>query len=305
MNCLLVNYPEPACGVAQFGRNLWAILKDSSSVRWSYADPQTVGELRSVTSMPEPDVILYNWQGGQHGFLVDAPFPWLSAKQFLVYHDLDINESKWDGILFSDPTLTPRKNWHSIGRPLPQFSKRPNTAAGGHFPIIGCNGFIGAFADQVVHKVVQEFEYAKIRLSLPFAKYGDANGSQALAMAERCRSMVVNNPGIKLEISHEFMPLEQLLHWLNQNDINCYIRPPAPWRGVSSAPDAAIACGKPLAVNRCQAFRHLHNLSPSICVEDSSLLEIMANGVSPLAKLYADWSPENIRKQVEDAICKT
>lgn len=305
MNCIFVNYPEPKCGVVQFGRNLWGVLKDSGNVRWSYAEPTTVGELRSVTSMPEPDAVLYNWQGGQGGFLADAPFPWLSAKQYLVYHDLAVDESKWDGILFSDPTMTPRGKWHVLGRPLPEYHL-PRTVGRSEMPVFGCNGFIGAWADQVVHRVMQEFEYARIRLNLPFARYGDADGSQARAMADRCRNMVVNNPGIKLEISHDFLPQPELLNWLAANDLNLYIRPSnMNWRGVSSAPDSALAVNRPMAVNKCNAFRHLHNLKPSICVEDHSLLEIIGNGLSPLVEFKAKWcDPEVIRRQVEEAILR-
>ncbi len=301
MNCLFVNYPEPACGVSQFGRNLWAILKDSTRVQWKYCEPTTIGELRTFTSMPEPDCLLINWQSGQGGFLADAPFSWLGAKQYLVYHDNDINENSWSGILFSDPVMTPRGKWHPIGRPLPEY-KGSNTPGDGL--VIGVHGFIGAWADQVVHKVMQEFESATIRLNLPYATYGDADGSAARSMADRCRNMV-NNSGITLEVSHNFLPIGQLLDWLAANTINVYIRPTnMNWRGVSSAPDSAIAVKRPLAVNRCNAFRHLHNLSPSICVEDSSLMDIIGYGLSPTTKLRADWSPENIRRQVEDVLLR-
>jgi hypothetical protein len=305
VNALFVNYPEPACGVAQFGRNLWAILKDSGRVRWHYAEPSTVGELRTYSSMPDPDVVVYNWQSGQGGFLNEAPFSWLNAQQYLVYHDNDINENAWSGIFFSDPAMTPRGNWHVIGRPLPAFNKlsdRPVNAT----PTFGCHGFLGTWADQVVHRVMQEFEYAKIRLSLPYATYGDSHGDAARAMADRCRNMVVNNPGITLEISHDFLHLPQLLEWLAANDMNVYIRPTSMhWRGVSSAPDSALAVNRPIAVNKCSAFRHLHNLSPSICIEDRSLIEIFSNGLSPLVGFKAKWcSPEIIRDQIECVLMK-
>lgn len=287
------------CGVNAFGKNLYAILKDSKNIQWSYCAPDNLGQLRAASILPKPAAVLYNYQQGQNTFLNDSPFPWL-GKQYCCYHDLAINESRFDGIFFSDPTMTPRGKWAVLGRPLPRYYKRPNTAPVADLPVIGSHGFLGAWADQLVHKVVQDFEYAKIRLNLPFAKYGDTNGAQALIMADRCRNMLVNNPGIALEVSHDFLPMENLLDWLNQNDINCYIRPPAPWRGVSSAPDAAIASGKPICVNRCQAFRHLHNLTPSICIEDRTIPEIMSSGFSPTIPFKSKWCDEDvIRGQVE------
>lgn len=308
MNALFVNYPEPACGVAQFGRNLWQILKDSNNVRWAYAEPETVGELRSISSMPTPDVVLYNWQSGQGGILNDAPFDWLRCKQALVYHDNDIND-RWDAMLFADPTFTPYGKWHVIGRPLPTIKNPFHKVVDGRphdVPWIGCNGFIGAWADQVVHRVCSEMEYALIRLNLPFAKYGDSNGDGARAMADRCRSIASGSPGIQLQIRHEFLGPDQLINWLAHNDLNCYIRPPGMnWRGISSAPDFALAAGRPIAINKCNAFRHLHRLSPSICVEDSSLMEIFSNGLSPLVAFKAKWcDPERIRDEVESVLMK-
>lgn len=310
MRAIFVNYPEPACGVAQFGRNLWAILRDSTRIHWQYCEPATLGEFRAIASMPCPDAVVYNWQSGQGGFLADAPFAWLSYKQYLCYHDNDINESAWAGIFFSDPTMTPRGLWHPIGRPLPEYrGKSFSEMANSPFPesklVVGVHGFIGAWADQVVSKVINEFEHAAIRLNLPYATYGDADGSQARSMAERCRSMVANNSGITLEVSHDFLPIDQLLDWLASNAINVYIRPASwQWRGVSSAPDSAIAAKRPLAVNRCSAFRHLHSCSPSILVEDRSLMDIIGSGLSPTTKLRVDWSPEAIREQIESVLLR-
>lgn len=304
MNALFVNgSPEPACGVNQFGKNLYAILQDSANVYWQYCEPSTLGELRTFTAMPEPDVVLYNWQFNQGGFLADAPFIWLGAKQYLVYHDCAISD-RFDGIFFADPTMTPRGKWHCIGRPIPTFNRVLTVPPKSEAPIIGCHGFLGAWADQVVHRVMQEFEYAVVRLNLPFSKYCDPDGAQAMTMAERCRNMVVNKPGITLQISHDFLPIEKLLDWLSANHLNCYIRPAnMNWTGISSAPDFAIAVRKPLAVNKCNAFRHLHSCEPSICVEDRSLFEIIQTGASPLVPFRSKWcDPERIREQVESVL---
>lgn len=301
MNALFVNgSTEPQCGVNQFGKNLYAILAGSNNIQWAYHEATTVGAFRAVTSMPSPGAVLYNWQGGQGGILADAPFPWLRCPQSLVYHDLAVDENKWDAILFSDPTFTPRGKWHVIGRPLPQFDI-PNVKMPLKLPTFGVHGFLGAWSDQVVHYVTQGFENAAIRLSLPFAKYGDSDGSKAMAMAERCMSMVANHPGIRLKITHDFLEPEALVFWLSQNDVNCYFRPgDMNWRGISSAPDFALAANKPIAINRCNAFRHLHGLSPSICIEDSSLTDIFSNGLSPLTAFKARWcDPQVIRDQVE------
>ncbi len=299
MNGIFVNgsYGVEECGVHQYGTALFSILKDSDKISWNYIEPKSFEQLKSFYT--EGDFILYNWQSGQGGFLIDSPFSSL-GKQALVFHDCIVND-RFDAVLFSDPTMKDSGKWRSIGRPIPIYTPQRNSVFSSEFPnpVVGVHGFIGAWADQVVHRVMQEFEVATVRLSLPYAAYGDSHGVAARTMAQRCQSMV-SNSGIVLTISHDFMPKAELIEWLHANDLNCYIRPAdMQWRGVSSAPDSAIAAKKPMAINKCNAFRHLHNLNPSICVEDVSLWDIIGNGLSPFVQLYSDWSPERIREQVE------
>lgn len=301
MKALLVNPTNPVCGVHAYGKNLFQNLEGSTRVRWTYAEPENIGALRALCSMPTPSAVLYNYSSLIGSFLSEAPFPWINCPQGFVFHDAEAND-RFDAIFFSDPTFAPHGKWHVLGRPLPRYEVKPFQYRNG--VTFGCHGFLGAWANEVVNRVLQEFEFATIRLNLPFAKYGDASGSQAMAMANQCREMVANKPGIKLEISHEFLPLDSLLDWLAGNDMNIYVRPISMgWRGVSSAPDSALAANRPLAINKSNAFRHLHNLSPSICVEDSSLTEIFANGLSPLVAFKAKWcDPEILRWQVEDVL---
>lgn len=301
MNCLFVNPVNPTCGVHAYGKRLYECLAPSTRMRWTYAEPPTEGALRALTRMPTPDAVIYNWQGGIGGFLAGAPFAWLKCPQILVYHDLDVNESKWSAILFSDPGMSSRGKWHSIGRPLGRILERTLNPTLG-LPVIGVHGFMGAWAPLVVERVLQEFPEAIVELHLPFATYGDADGRHARASAQRCQEMT-QGTNVAVNVNHEFMDEDLLLDWLNVSDINCYFRPKEMhWRGVSSATDLAIASGVPLAINKSSAFRHLHNLSPSICIEDLSLKKILENGVTPLKPLYSRWAPDVIREQVERVI---
>lgn len=303
LNAIFVNPTNPVCGVHAYGVNLFHNLEGSTRCRWTYLEPENIGALRAAASMPSPDAVVYNYSSLIGSFLSEAPFSWINCPQAFVFHDAEVNE-RFDAIFFSDPTFTPYGKWHVLGRPLP---KAPSLIVPDRtkLPTFGVHGFLGAWADQLVHRVTQEFENANIRLLLPYARYGDANGDAARAMADRCRSMV-NNSAITLEISHDFLPQPQLLEWLASNDMNVYIRPPEmQWRGVSSATDSALAVNRPIAINKSSAFRHLHSLSPSICVEDSSLTEIFSNGLSPLVAFKAKWcEPEVIREQVESVLMK-
>lgn len=304
MLALFINTTEPVCGVHQFGRNLFGVLEPSSVFQWDYCEPQSEDELRMICEVLNPEVCLINWQALIGGFLSRAPFPWMKHAA-LCYHDCELDETKWDAILFADPTMEQHDNWHPIGRPIPEF--RGVASASPHWPrpIIGGHGFLGGWADQIVYRVMQEFETATIHLLLPFSPFVDPGGSVSRSMAERCRMMVANKPVINLQIEHDFYSPDDLISNLADSDLNCYIRPPEMnWRGVSSAPDAALAARKPIAVNKCSAFRHLHHANPSICIEDNSLKTIMANGLNSLLDFYKKWSPEAVRGQCEDVLLR-
>lgn len=299
---LLINTTDEKCGVHAYGHNLWSCLEPSDRMRWWRADCTDRGNFMASVNHCKPDVVVYNHAPLIGGYLSAAPFP-VPAKQVLIFHDNPIDISRWDAVLFSDPTMASNGKWHSIGRPIPQLTDWQKVLApfSTNPVVIGVHGFMGAQAHHVVAQVIREFDYATVRLSLPFSPFCDGNGQAARAIAETCRTMA-NGTGIHLQIAHDFLGPNEFFHWLSQNTINCYFRDYAPWTGVSSAPDSALAVCRPLAVNKCSAFRHLHNCSPSICVEDSSLKDIIANGLKPLEPLYEQWSAENVRRQVEDVL---
>jgi len=85
------------------------------------------------------------------------------------------------------------------------------------------------------------------------------------------------------------------------NDINCYFYEGG--NGISSAVDHGLAVGRPVAVTkRSQMMRHLHGCSPSVCIEDSSLKKIIANGISPLKQVLESCSNKSIINEVERCV---
>lgn len=299
ITALFINTHDPHCGVHQLGLNLYEIVRGSEVIHWNYCDREQY--FKKMQASFKPDVLVWNYQIGIASWMAHAPFAG-EEKNILIYHDVAIDDSRWDAIIFPDPTMTAHGKWFSCGRPLPIFKPLPQPE--NRTMTIGCHGLVGAQADRVVDRVLKEFESAHVRLLLPNATYGDSNGTIARGMAERCREMV-KGTDVSLSINHDFLSQTGLLEWLSMNNLNCFFRDVnVNWRGVSSAPDSAIAARRPLAVNRCGGFRHLHGLTPGIVIEDSSLSEIIRNGLSPLVPLYDRWSPETVRKQVEDVLIK-
>lgn len=286
-----------------YGSNLYDILKDSETIHWDYYAGVSAPPFSTLRRF---GLILYNWSSLIGGWMGSAPMKGL-GKQVFIYHDGPVSDG-FDAILFSDPTMDSHDIWHSIGRPIPHITRpdllKVQPSPYKYAPIIGVHGFMGGWSTHVVNRVLSEFEYATIRLQLPFSPFVDPSGDVAMSTAAQCRDLIQGR-SVELEVSHDFLSPDWLIQWLAQNDINCYIRDPnMPWRGVSSAPDYALAVRRPIAVNRSSAFRHLHGCDPSICVEDRSLSEILITGLSPLVPLYSKWHPDEIRKQVEDILVK-
>lgn len=298
-NILFCNTVAEQCGVFQYGWHLHQALKGSKEFNYIYVQPGSREQFMIEVTKHQPVAVIYNWHPDQGGWMGGAPFG--LVKEILIYHDWDSRSQKFDAVLFSDPTMKDHNNWYAIPRPLPLWNPTPAPPVDPRCPTLGVHGFGGASADWLVTRAMDEFEWAVLRLHLPWAHYGDADGGTARKMADLCRQHASKKPGIELQISHHWMSVPKLMAWLALNDMNVYLRDPAaPWLGVSSALDAALAVRRPLAVNKCQGFRHVHGCVPSICVEDRSLKDILATGIAPLEKLYQENTTERLRASVDE-----
>ena len=74
--------------------------------------------------------------------------------------------------------------------------------------------------------------------------------------------------------------------------------------GLASSPDYALAAKRPIAVTKSHQLRNFLSISPSICIEDNSLKDIISFGIEPLKDLYQLYSEENVIKDYELTIEK-
>lgn len=304
MRILFVNPYDPHCGVYQYGLRLMGCLHSSRIHHWRYCDPQTADDFLSLCHFARPDLVVWNTHPNIPGWLQGAPLPAEGARHVAIYHDGPEPDSRFSAVLFSDPTMPQHGRWYPIGRPLPA----PTTLScpGTPLPTIGVNGFLGAWAMIAMRQILHEFHDCTINLHLPFATYGDGSGATAAATAAECVAFAaLHRPRVKVNVSHDFLPTAVLVDRLASNHLNCYMRDlPPTWRGVSSVLDCALAARRPIAVNKCVAFRHVHQCKPSICIEDTPLRQILSNGIAPLQPLLEAWSPDRVREGVESALAK-
>ncbi len=324
---LFVSHPKKQCGVYEFGKSIFQVISASTQYHFIKAECNSIDELQTEIATHNPAAIIYNYH--------PTVLPWLCTKiskglyrnnlagikaiQIGIIHEITqtvadtatgygntfitgpsqkkIN-SLFGFYIAADPTLLLKNPLvFKTGRLLPVYNKQKAEPA---ITTIGSFGFATPKKgfEKLVQKVNNEFDQAIIRLNIPAADFGDANGENAKLIAADC-SKLITKPGIKLEITHQFMTDGELLDFLAGNSLNVFMYEDTEGRGISSAIDNALAVKRPVAVSRCPMFRHILNASPSVCMEDNSLKAILQNGFGSLEKITKDWTKENLLWEYE------
>jgi len=324
---LFISHKLKQCGVFEFGKSIFNVISNSQKYNFIKVECESLDELKKAVEVNNPVAIIYNYH--------PSVLPWLCTKitkgiyrsnlsgvravQIGIIHEITQQvadtatgygnkfilgpsqkklNSLFDFYIAADPTLLLKNPLvFKTGRLIPAFNKQliePSITTIGSFGFATPKkGF-----EKLVQKVQQEFDEAIIRLNMPSADFGDADGINAKRIADNCKNLITK-PGIKLDVSHQFLSDGELLDFLAGNSMNVFMYEDTQGRGISSAIDNALAVKKPIAVSRCPMFRHILQATPSVCVEDNSLKTILHNGFSPLEKIVKEWNAENMRWEYE------
>ena len=302
---LIVSHAKKRCGINQYGLNVYEALAASKRYAIAYAECASERDLAQAMVTFNPSIALYNYY--------PATMPWLNPgitrkfklTQLGVMHEVTQEEAdRADRTLFEyhicpDPTLKlnnlavlkiPRIIPRYVNtRPLPERVRIGSFGFGIHD-----KGFT-----RLIAKVQEEYDEADISILMPFNDVVDAQGkSFALRTAEECRR-AVHKPGVRLDISHDFVTKTELLDFLAGNTLNAFFYDTHKHRGISSTIEHALAVQRPLAITRCGMFRHVASATPSIFIEEASLRQIVDNGTAPLQAFYREWTAENFVTALE------
>jgi len=302
---LIVSHAKKRCGINQYGLNVYEALAASKRYAIAYAECGSERDLAKAMTDFNPSVVLYNFY--------PATMPWLNpgitrkfaVTQLGVMHEVTQQEAdRADRQFFEyhicpDPTLVENNpSVIKIPRIIPRYDNRqplPERVRIGSFGFgIHDKGF-----RRLIEKVQEEYDEADIHILMPFNDVVDSEGRRfALKTAEQCRQ-AVHKPGVRLTISHDFVSKTELLDFLAGNTLNAFFYDVHKDRGISSTIEHALAVQRPMAITRCGMFRHVSSAVPSICIEDSSLKQIIANGTRPLEPFYRAWTAENFVSALE------
>ncbi len=298
-NVLIISHKEQQCGVHQFALSIAKVLNKSEKYTFVYVECSSADEYSCAVSKVKPSAIIYNYY--------PSTLPWLKKKLIRktdvphidIIHEVtqevaDVaDDSFFDYHIAADPTLLLKNPIvFKTGRLIQEYENKYPLP---EVPTIGSFGFgtAGKGFEQLVSTIQEEFDDAIIRLNIPFATFGDADGHRAQDIAKQCERLIVK-PSIKLIISHQFLTQEQVLEFLAQNSLNAFFYEGNTGRGISSVIDHALAVQRPIAITKSTMFRHVKSASPSVCIEDSSLKKIMQNGFAPIDCYRREWSEANL-----------
>ena len=301
-NVLFLNHKEKQCGVYQYGKRTADILKKSERYNFIYCEVDSKDDFFYYAFWNNPIAIFYNYHPSTMSWLSDELTDMYSQVVHCgLYHEgSNPYGIKFDAYVAVDSTYCDSATMFSVPRPL--FENIHFDKLKSDVPVISSFGF--GFGNKgfgrVVKAVNDEFDEAIIRLHIPRAFYGDRNGELSENVFIGCQKEMVK-PNIKLEITTDFKSDDELLKFLSESTINVFLYDEMMGRGLSSVIDYALSVKVPIAISKTDMFRHIYNVSPSICIEDRGLSAIIESG-DVLGAHRLKWSNKNLIEKYETII---
>lgn len=298
MKVLIINNKIKECGVYQYGRRVGKILEKSENHSVVYLEIDSVNEFFYHIDKEQPSVIVYNYLG--------CILPWCSQevisnirqrgiKQGTIIHNSPQNF--FDFNLQQDPNYQENQNNYRLLRPLIDYNKvhplSDDVVRIGSFGFgLNCKNY--PLLCQIIKDHCSNIDKnIELRFHLTVGAFANNNLNFIENISNECRS-ILSDSKIKLILSTDFIPDEDLLDFLNQNHINVFFYEKYDfYNGISSSVDYALSSARPIAICKSNMFSHIWSAVPSICLEDTNINDIIHNGIEPILPFLKAWSHEN------------
>jgi len=297
---LIINSPDPICGVFCYGLAVHSILSKSLIHRYdhhAFKDVQTLKEAANYY-----DLFIINWH--------EKLFPWLDNDligslgipvAFIGGHDCYPTFSNRAHVF--DATSCNLSNEHitAIPRPVKDFWPLPDPE---RITIGSCGfNFFSKNFQHVATVVANSFEDALIRLHIGPHPHGDSIEHIAAVVQEQLWKL--GKPNIDVDISTDFLSDEDLIAFLSENTANVFLYPPfeGEQRGISSTIDKALSSRKPFAISDSTMYRHI-NHEKKFLLSHFSLADIINFGTDHIEPFWAEHSEKRLIEAIDGAIIK-
>jgi hypothetical protein len=267
-----------------------------------YTDSQT--ETLDKIASYMPDAIIFNFHPGVNPWMeqlnIRELYPHIKSLRF-VYDDT-VNVAKkwnpyshpvWQYMLTFDSFVEANEFVFPTTHVLPNGPSKPYLDRG--VPVFGWQGFPAPWkgVHRIAEAVQREFDEAIIRLHMPDGFFTQPKNVYGPQIVEHARS-IVTKPGIRFEVSNDWLDEQGIIDWLGQNTVNCYFYDYLDGAGFSGSIDYAMAAHRPIAITKSHQFKTFWNLEPTIIIENTTLKQIIANDITPLKPIYKKFNKEQL-----------
>lgn len=297
---VFVNHNVINCGVYQYGKRVFDICQKSKIYDFQYIESTCSEDLFTFVQDKKPSIIFYNYLPDTMPWFNDSIFQEiksLGVKQGNIVHNCQYGN--FDFYLHQDPYYKNNENNFALLRPLFEYVPKNDLERSDTIQI-GTFGFGGQhkFVPEICRLVAEEFTTEPITLNLHVTE-GFYSGNIFEEVKNECID-TLRNQNINLNITNNFLTTEDLLNFLYQNDLNIFFYENYSfYNGISSSIDYALSVKKPIAICKSNMFSHIMDVTPSICVEDTDLVDIINNGFLPLQEKYNSWTHKKFIDNIE------
>ena len=307
---LFINSTIPQCGVYQYGKRLYnqLISKEDSLYNYVYIELNSLTQyttlLHTINALSNVHAILYNYH--------HSTLPWLNAQTICndilsigIPHEsqsnffqkiLDIDPSVPNGLPRPLLRLDPTATIHPEFQTFISF-REEDTPVFGTFGF----GFTNKGYDKIVKVVSQQYEKAIIKFLIPMAHFHNNAQKDIETIRNLCVSNLTNS-NIKLVFLHNFVTDQEVLHFLESNDLNVFLYDEMPGRGNASTTDYALSVNTPIAISKSYMFRHIYTSALDATIH--SLEECKANCKKHEINSFFQnlWTVEAIQARVHNVL---
>lgn len=304
MIVLFLNHNIQQCGVYQYGKRIYDIIKKDKDITYIYKEITNYEEYTNLLKENDSiSYIIYNYHS--------STMPWLKtqtiqkiAKNVGIPHESD--GSMFDITCNIDPNATktitnfplPRPifegiDFNEMGKSLENSKNMGFIKAGSELevPIFGSFGFgfTNKGFDKVLNFVNEQYNEAIIKLVIPNAFFSNPN--TAAHMINICKNIVLKE-GIKLMVTNEFFSEEEILFFLHSNTMNIFLYDLMLGRGISSTIDYALSVKKPLGISDSYMFRNIY--SDDISLYKNKIDICLNNSINYCSQFLEKYSHDNM-----------
>ena len=223
---------------------------------------------------------------------------------FAIQHDLQLlRPDPFHFLLCPDPTLS-SADPRTIG--LPRFIPDPIKSLPPEPEVFTVSSFgfatPGKGFEHVCRLVDEQFDEALVQINIPPHDSAEIASQRAFdEIVDRCHA-AITKPGIRLDVTKQFMSDKELIGFLAESTMNAFAYDRKGAEGISSCTDYALAAKRPIAISGSPMFKHLHQINPSIRLDQRPLIEIARHGFAPLVALQQQSSTVHAGRRWNEAI---